>query len=70
MTNKTGVAMGRPGATGESVGLAWFGVGNAAARLVAFMTWPEGRPRPPCYRGVSRRRDIRGGPDFSLFFQG
>ncbi|MQM06351.1 hypothetical protein Taro_039172 [Colocasia esculenta] len=46
-------------------GLAWFGFGNAAARPVAFMTRPEGRPRHTRYRGASRRRDNRGGPGWS-----
>ncbi|MQM21071.1 hypothetical protein Taro_054103 [Colocasia esculenta] len=74
MTNKTGgfpvavqVATGRPGATGEPAGLAWFGIGNTAARPVTFMTRRGGRPQPSCYRGVSRRRDIRGGLGFPLF---
>ncbi|MQL96538.1 hypothetical protein Taro_029215 [Colocasia esculenta] len=43
-------------------GLARFGFGNAAARPVAFLTRPEGRPRHSSYRGVSRRHDNRGGP--------
>ncbi|MQL71014.1 hypothetical protein Taro_003332 [Colocasia esculenta] len=73
MTNKVGVSCcgsGRGGAawrdrrTGRS-GLVR--VGNAVARPVAFMTRPEGRPRHSSYRGVSRRRDNRGGPGFSLF---
>ncbi|MQL69647.1 hypothetical protein Taro_001944 [Colocasia esculenta] len=61
------VAVVRPGATGEPAGLAWFGSRNAAARPIAFMTRPEGLPRHSCYRGVSRRRDIRGGLGFPLF---
>ncbi|MQL87412.1 hypothetical protein Taro_019940 [Colocasia esculenta] len=68
MNNEYGnVAVVRAGATGEPAGLAWFGFGNTAARPVAFMTRPVGRPRHSSYRGVSRRRDNRGGPGFSLF---
>ncbi|MQM18553.1 hypothetical protein Taro_051548 [Colocasia esculenta] len=61
------VAVVRPGTTGEPAGLARFGIGNAAARAVAFMTRPQSRPRHSRYRGASRRRDNRGGPIFSLF---
>ncbi|MQM06788.1 hypothetical protein Taro_039612, partial [Colocasia esculenta] len=56
------VTVVRPGATGELAGLPRFGIGNAAARAVAFTMRPQSRPRHSRYRGASRRRDNKGDP--------